>query len=289
MKCRDKLGLPMAGPKLPLMGYCAYYLRQADYKRRRALKPCHIGVSSHPLMWLFYYEACNFSSQTINYEGQCLDTTYPIEVYETEVEALAALEAYDINNCCDCIVNGDADDILKVWVSVARCDYDPEDIDGELDAVALLSEAEKTTNVYTKEFVLGADEEWYDDNRGNECRFGAHPFTDAEIKEGKGASMTLTDAAGKVIKSETYTRKPGCSTWTTAIWRTTRKAVGLAIAQARNAAGFSVRDLADRCGLDAGHLCRIENGRMNVTIDTVAKICEALGLRLEAVSGSETK
>lgn len=63
MKCRDKLGLPMAGPKLPLMGYCAYYLRQADYKRRRALKPCHIGVSSHPLMWLFYdEEACNFSS-----------------------------------------------------------------------------------------------------------------------------------------------------------------------------------------------------------------------------------
>ena len=160
-----------------------------------------------------------------------------------------------------------------MWVSVARCDYDPEDIDGELDAGALLSEAEKTTNVYTKEFVLGADEEWYDDNRGNECRFGAHPFTDAEIKEGKGASMTLTDAAGEVVKSETYTRKPGYSTWTTAIGRTTR-----------NAAGLSVRDLADRCGLDAGHLCRIENGRMNVSIDTVAKICEALGLRLEAVS-----
>ena len=108
--------------------------------------------------------------------------------------------------------------------------------------------------------------------------------SNAEIKEGEGASMTLTDAAGKVIKSETYTRKPGYSTWTTAIGRTTRKAVGLAIAQARNAAGLSVRDLADRCGLDAGHLCRIENGRMNVTIDTVAKICEALGLRLEAVS-----
>ncbi len=113
--------------------------------------------------------------------------------------------------------------------------------------------------------------------------------SNAEIKEGKGASMTLTDAAGKVIKSETYTRKPGYSTWTTAIGRTTRKAVGLAIAQARNAAGLSVRDLADRCGLDAGHLCRIENGRMNVTIDTVAKICEALGLRLEAVSASEMK
>ena len=220
---------------------------------------------------------------------QYLDTTYPAEVYETEVEALAALEAYDINNCCDCIVNGDADDILKVWVSVARCDYNPEDIDGELDAGALLSEAEKTTNVYTKEFVLGAEAVYGTDYYCEDYCIPAHPFTDAEIKEGEGASMTLTDAAGKVIKSETYTRKPGCSTWSTAIGRTTRKAVGLAIARARNAAGLSVRELADRCGLDAGHLCRIENGRMNVTIDTVAKICEALGLRLEAVSASEMK
>ena len=213
---------------------------------------------------------------------QYLDTTYPAKVYETEVEALAALEAYDVNNCCDRIVN--VDDILKVWVSVARCEYNPEDIDGEPDAGALLSESEKITNVYTKEFVLGAEAAYGTDYYCEDYCIPAHPFTDAEIKEGKGASMTLTDAAGKVIKSETYTRKPGYSTWSTAIGRTTRKAVGLAIAQARNAAGLSVRDLADRCGLDAGHLCRIENGRMNVTIDTVAKICEALGLRLEAVS-----
>ena len=218
-----------------------------------------------------------------SYDNQYFEINSPAEVYETEAEALAALEAYDINNCCDCIVNGDADDILKVWVSVARCDYDPEDIDGEPDAGALLSEAEKTTNVYTKEFVLGADEEWYDDNRGNECRFGAHPFTDAEIKEGKGASMTLTDAAGKVIKSETYTRKPGCSTWTTAIGRVTRKAVGLAIAQARNAAGLSLRELEALTGIDNGHISRIEGGRMNVTLDTVAKLCEVLGLKIEAV------
>ena len=170
-----------------------------------------------------------------------------------------------------------------VWVSVARCDYNPENIDGELDACALLSEAEKTTNVYTKEFVLGADEEWYDDNRGNECRFGAHPFTDAEIKEGKGASMTLTDAAGKVIKSETYTRKSDRSEWTTAIGRVTRKAVGLAIAQARNAAGLSLRELEALTGIDNGHISRIEGGRMNVTLDTVAKLCEVLGLKIEAV------
>lgn len=217
------------------------------------------------------------------YDNQYFEINSPAEVYETEAEALAALEAYDINNCCDCIVNGDADDILMVWVSVARCDYNPENIDGELDACALLSEAEKTTNVYTKEFVLGADEEWYDDNRGNECRFGAHPFTDAEIKEGKGASMTLTDAAGKVIKSETYTRKSDRSEWTTAIGRVTRKAVGLAIAQARNAAGLSLRELEALTGIDNGHISRIEGGRMNVTLDTVAKLCEVLGLKIEAV------
>lgn len=218
-----------------------------------------------------------------SYDNQYFEITYPAEVYETEAEALKALGAYNINNCRDCIVNGDADNILMVWVSVARCNYDPEDIDGELDAGALLSEAEKTTNVYTKEFVLGADEEYGTDYYCENYCIPAHPFTDAEIKEGKGASMTLTDAAGKVIKSETYTRKPGCSTWTTAIGRTTRKAVGLAIAQARNAAGLSLRELEALTGIDNGHISRIEGGRMNVTLDTVAKLCEVLGLKIEAV------
>lgn len=78
-------------------------------------------------------------------------------------------------------------------------------------------------------------------------------------------------------------------TWTTAIGCVTRKAVGLAISQTRYAAGLSVCDLVDRCGIDVGHLYRIENGRMNVTLDTVAKICEALDLRIEVVSASETK
>ena len=224
------------------------------------------------------------------YNDQYYEINSPAEVYETEAEALKALEAYNVNNCRDCFCNYEDEDVfLKVWVSVARCEYNPEDIDGEPDAMSVLSEAEKTTNVYTKEFVLGAEAAYGTDYYCEDYRIGAHPFTNAEIKEGKGASMTLTDAAGKVIKSETYTRKSDRSEWTTAIGRTTRKAVGLAIAQARNAAGLSVRDLADRCGLDAGHLCRIENGRMNVTIDTVAKICEALGLRLEAVSAPETK
>lgn len=218
--------------------------------------------------------------QAIDYSDNYIDCNCPDKVYETEAEALKALEAYDINNCCEYI--GNEDDILKVWMSVTRCDYDPADVEGELTAGTLVGIADLRT-VYTKEFVLGADEEWYDDNRGEECRFAAHPFTAEEIKEGKGASMTLTDAAGKVIKAETYTRKPGYSTWTTAIGRTTRKAVGLAIARARNAAGFSVRELEAKTGIDNGHISRIEGGRMNVTIDTVARLCEALNLKIEIV------
>ena len=42
-------------------------------------------------------------------------------------------------------------------MSVARCEYNPEDIDGEPDAMAVLSETEKPDYIYTKEFVLGAE------------------------------------------------------------------------------------------------------------------------------------
>ncbi len=62
-----------------------------------------------------------------------------------------------------------------------------------------------------------------------------------------------------------------------------RKAVGLAIARARNAAGLSVRELEALTGIDNGHISRIEGGRMNVTLDTVAKLCEALSLKIEIV------
>ena len=36
-----------------------------------------------------------------SYDNQYFEINSPAEVYETEAEALAALEAYDINNCCD--------------------------------------------------------------------------------------------------------------------------------------------------------------------------------------------
>ncbi len=53
LKSRDKLDRPMAGPNPPF-GVSVPSGDQADYKGRRALKSCLFGVSSHPLVWLFY-------------------------------------------------------------------------------------------------------------------------------------------------------------------------------------------------------------------------------------------
>lgn len=51
-KCRDKLRRPMAGLEILFIRICISL--PEDYKGRQALKSCHIGVSSHPLMWLFF-------------------------------------------------------------------------------------------------------------------------------------------------------------------------------------------------------------------------------------------
>ena len=50
---------------------------------------------------------------------------------------------------------------------------------------------------------------------------------------------------------------------------------------ARQAKGLTLRDLADKCGLAFNHIGRIERGRYNLTVDTLAKICEALDLDIK--------
>lgn len=60
-----------------------------------------------------------------------------------------------------------------------------------------------------------------------------------------------------------------------------RKAVGEQLRAARQAKGLTLRDLADKCGLAFNHIGRIERGRYNLTVDTLAKICEALDLDIK--------
>lgn len=57
-----------------------------------------------------------------------------------------------------------------------------------------------------------------------------------------------------------------------------RKRVGDTLKTARIAKGLTIRDLEAKTGLANNHISRIENGKYNATIDTVALIANALNL-----------
>lgn len=56
----------------------------------------------------------------------------------------------------------------------------------------------------------------------------------------------------------------------------TRLSIAKSIRKARIAKGLTIRALASKCGLDKTPIVRLESGRHNFTIDTLAKVCAAL-------------
>ena len=60
----------------------------------------------------------------------------------------------------------------------------------------------------------------------------------------------------------------------------TRLEIGKAISAARNEAGITARSLAKATGVHYSNISRIESGDINATIDTLAKLCTALGVTL---------
>ena len=52
------------------------------------------------------------------------------------------------------------------------------------------------------------------------------------------------------------------------------------IVEARLAAGLSQKELAERCGMRASNLCRLENGNGNPSVATLAKVAYGLGKNL---------
>jgi ribosome-binding protein aMBF1 (putative translation factor) len=51
--------------------------------------------------------------------------------------------------------------------------------------------------------------------------------------------------------------------------------------KAREAAGLSLADLAERCGIDRSALCRLENGQQsNPTVETLSRYARGLGKQL---------
>lgn len=59
-----------------------------------------------------------------------------------------------------------------------------------------------------------------------------------------------------------------------------RKDVGESIRRAREAKGLSQRQLGKLTGLAHNHIGRIERGKYNVTVDTLAVIANALGVKI---------
>ena len=60
-----------------------------------------------------------------------------------------------------------------------------------------------------------------------------------------------------------------------------RAEIGRQIREAREAKGYTLRHLAKLTGIAYNHIARIECGKYNVTLDKVAVVADALGLKIE--------
>ena len=60
-----------------------------------------------------------------------------------------------------------------------------------------------------------------------------------------------------------------------------REYIGKRIAEIRQAKNLSIRQLAEDCGVNFANIYKIENGKYNVSIDILGKICDALECRIE--------
>lgn len=56
--------------------------------------------------------------------------------------------------------------------------------------------------------------------------------------------------------------------------------IGSHLAAIRKEKGLTIRQLADRCGVSFQNITKIENGKYNVSIDILGKLCEALNSEL---------
>lgn len=67
------------------------------------------------------------------------------------------------------------------------------------------------------------------------------------------------------------------------ITKTARERIGQQIKEAREAKGWTLRHLAKLTGIAFNHIGRIEAGRYNVTVDTLAVLAAALGVELKFI------
>ena len=60
-----------------------------------------------------------------------------------------------------------------------------------------------------------------------------------------------------------------------------RLEIGTRLRALREAKGFTTRELAELAGLNHSHIAKIERGTYNLRIDTLDKVCSALGAEIK--------
>ena len=63
-----------------------------------------------------------------------------------------------------------------------------------------------------------------------------------------------------------------------------RERIGARIAELRREKGMTQKDLAEATGLIQPNIARIENGRYSTSLDTLARIADALDARLDFIT-----
>ena len=68
-----------------------------------------------------------------------------------------------------------------------------------------------------------------------------------------------------------------------------RRLLGKQITDYRNLRGLTLRQLADMAGVNYANICKIENGKYNVSVDIIDRICSVLGVtrKLDTVNTLE--
>ncbi len=62
-----------------------------------------------------------------------------------------------------------------------------------------------------------------------------------------------------------------------------REYIGKRVAEIRQAKGLSIRQLAGASGVNFANIYKIENGKYNVSIDILGKVCEAMGCKIDII------
>lgn len=68
-----------------------------------------------------------------------------------------------------------------------------------------------------------------------------------------------------------------------------RLRIGRKVATIRKEKGLSIRELAEQCGVSYQNITKIENGKYNVSIDILWKLCEVLNCKLDIIKIPQSK